>query len=176
MTRPTQQPIQPEETKVKTSHSITYKGHNVSIVGEHEFRFARQSKMRFSVSMTMEGCYSRHVTTIGTKSKTKLKNIIECLIDRCIEDKRQYAKRLSFKSLHTGLSTKELIAHENFAYARFRNSGLGDYYTIYWKSPVSPTGVESVGGCNVEEWEAISKQTGNSHNYLSPTEDLRSGK
>ncbi len=156
------------DTSVKTTHTVKYKGFVFTIKGFHQYKFATNSKLMFEFSLA--GKCDRVIITIGTKSKTTFKQVFDILIASVIENDREFDKRTAFKDMHTGLSISEKIAHKNFAYARFQPSGLGNYYNIYWKSPVSPTGVESVGGCSEEEWETISKATGNSHNYYSPTE------
>jgi len=65
----------------------------------------------------------------------------------------------------------DAISSPNFKYARFIESGLGNYYNLYHKDDTSPTGVSLVGGCSEKIWEQVSKETGNSHNYYSPTEN-----
>jgi len=68
------------------------------------------------------------------------------------------------------------INSPNFAYARFTPCGLGNYYKIYHRDNTSPTGVILAGGCSEKIWEQISKKTGNSHNYYSPSENKMSAR
>jgi len=163
-------PIQPENTKVTTTHKITYKGHLIIIKGYHEQKFNRFSKMAFSFNWGQGGL------TFGNGS---FKNLSDKL-DQCvatIEKNEAYAlKSDAFKALHSSLTTAEKIGHLNFAYSRFQSSSYGNFYNIYWRSELSPTGVELVGGCSETEWEVISKETGNSHNYYSPTENKMSAR
>ena len=63
------------------------------------------------------------------------------------------------------------VNNPKFKYARFQLSGLGNYYNLYHKDDSSPTGVSLVGSCSEKIWEKVSRETGNSHNYLSPTEN-----
>lgn len=155
---------------IKTAHSITYKGIVVRIEGKHEYRFDRNSRMRFTYYTNGMG------RSYGSKNKYSLKQILDELI---VDSKKEIVRKEksdAFRALYQSLSTHEKIAHSNFAYARFQSSGLGNYYNIYWKSDLSPTGVELVGGCDEQEWESISKATGNSHNYYSPTENRMSAR
>ena len=91
-------------------------------------------------------------------------------MEELVESAKDHKRRTERLEYVRSLSASELIGHENFAYARFKPSGLGNYYQLYWRSPESPTGVESVGGVTEAEWEKISKALGKSHCYLSPTE------
>jgi hypothetical protein len=68
------------------------------------------------------------------------------------------------------------INSTNFKYARFTPSELGNYYNIYHNDNTSPTGVSLVSGCSEKIWEQVSKETRNSHNYLSPTENKMSAR
>lgn len=160
-------PQQPEETKVTTKHLVIYKGFNVTINGKHELKFAKKSKMDFGfwVESEMRG------VNFGSASTKSLREKLDCLVKTITEAKEYKEKSDSFRGQHENLSVYEKITHKNFAYARFQNSSYGNYYNIYWKSQPSPTGVELVGGCTESEWETISKQTGNTHNYYSPTEN-----
>lgn len=163
----TQQPIQPEVTKVTAKHTINYSGLVVTIKGKHECKFATKSKMDFSFWVDAE----QRGASFGTKSTLSFKGKLDFLVKSINDAKAYRAKSDAFRNMYESLSTAEKISHSNFAYARFQNSTLGNYYTIYWKSQLSPSGVESVGGCSETEWEIISKATGNSHNYYSPTEN-----
>ena len=166
----TTSPIQPENTKVTTSHKITYKGHLITVKGYHEQKFNRLSKMAFSFNWGQGGL------TFGNGSFKNLRD----KLDQCvatIEKNETYAsKSAAFKALHSSLTTAEKIGNPNFAYLRFQSSIYGNFYNIYWRSKLSPTGVELVGGCSESEWESISKETGNSHNYYSPTENRMSAR
>lgn len=167
---------QPEHTKITTSHTINYKGYKATIKGEHILLFAKNGSMQFTVIMKTEGCYSNHTYTIGArnKPKTKLKYILDALIQDCEKDKRDYAERRAFEELKkSAVTVFDKISHTNFLYARLQNSAYGNYYNLYWKDDTSPTGVSLVGVCSEEEWELISKETNNSHNYLSQTEGRR---
>ena len=158
------QAIQPEHTKVKTQHTITYKGRVVKIIGEHEYRYAPVSKMEF-------GLYHENMGLIHSpKSKLSLREKLDEFIVKLDKEKARLEKSKAFKDAHSNLTVAEKIAHANFAYSRFQKSEFGNYYNIYWKSELSPTGIELVGGCTEREWEDASKESGNSHNYLSPTE------
>lgn len=64
----------------------------------------------------------------------------------------------------------DFIKSTDFAYARFKPSGLGDYYSLYKKDPSSPTGVSLAFGLEVEQWERLSKEAGRSNQYLAPSE------
>ena len=64
----------------------------------------------------------------------------------------------------------DFIKSSEFAYARFKFSGLGDYYSLYKKDESSPTGVSLAFGIEVEQWERLSKEAGRSNQYLGPSE------
>jgi len=64
----------------------------------------------------------------------------------------------------------DAIKSSDFAYARFKSSGLGNYYSIYHRNDDSPTGVKLASSCSEETWEKVSSETKNAHNYFSPTE------
>ena len=152
-----------------TQHQITFKGQVITIKGKHEYKYLQNSKMSFEFSI--KGVKSTHIRTIGTKSKTTFKQILDMLIDDVTKGNKYAEESDKFRDSYKNLSPAEKIAHPNFKYSRFQNSGLGNYYNIYWKNNQSPTGVELVGGCDEKEWETISKETGNQNNYLSPTEN-----
>lgn len=72
----------------------------------------------------------------------------------------------------------EFLNSSDFAYARYKKhkedwarQEWGDgYYTIYAKDNQSPTGVSSVFGLTIEEWESLSKLTNKTNQYLAPGE------
>src|SRR6478735_7887505 len=124
---------QPERTKITTSHIINWKGHKAIINGFHELKFSKIHNMRFTVTMKLDGCYSNHVFSIGTKSKTKLKDILDELISDCEKDKREYAIRKTFQEVKdSAITTFDKISHPNFQYCRFQTNSYGNYYNIYW--------------------------------------------
>ena len=161
---------QSEITKVTTQHTINYKGNVIVIKGKHESKFATKSKMDFSIHCENQG------VSFGTKSTKTFRERLDYLLNSVSEAKAYKVKSDAFKTLHQSLSTAEKIAHSNFAYARFQKNSGGNYYNIYWRSQLSPTGVELIGGCTESEWETISKATSNSHNYYSPTENRMSAR
>lgn len=158
-----------EVCKVKTKHTINYKGHSIRIEGNHRYSYQLDSKMTFTlwckVTEGVENGYGYGY------DKTRLRECLDALLKRVSESLERKKKTSAFRDLHASLSTEGKIAHPNFAYTRFQNSSLGNYYNIYWRSELSPTGVELVGGCNETEWEVISKETNNTNNYYSPTEN-----
>lgn len=161
------QAIQPEVTKVTAKHTINYRGLIVTINGKHEYKFSPASKMDFSFWVEAE----QRGISFGTKSKLTLREKLDSLVKSISDAKAYKQKSDAFRTLHNSLTVAEKIAHSNFAYARFQPGTLGNYYNLYWKSQLSPTGVELIGGCTETEWETISNATGNSHNYYSPTEN-----
>lgn len=72
----------------------------------------------------------------------------------------------------------DFLNSPDFAYARYKRHyeewakkewGEG-YYTIYKKDNDSPTGVSSVFGLTIEEWETLAKLANKSNQYLAPNE------
>jgi hypothetical protein len=158
--------MKPTRNTLTTTHNITYKGHKVVINGTPETNFGPM-KLVFSYHIGNRGI------SYGSKNKYKLSVKLDTLIENIEKDNAYQEKAAAFRALYNTLTPAGKIAHPNFAYARFNPSELGNYYNIYWRSEQSPTGVELVGGCSVPEWEEASKASGNSHNYLSPTEGKR---
>lgn len=62
------------------------------------------------------------------------------------------------------------LKSSEFAYARFRPSGLGNYYSIYKKDLTSPTAVSLAFGLSEEDWDRLSKEAKRSNQYLAPGE------
>jgi len=158
---------QPQATKVTTQHTVIYQGYTITINGAHELKFSTASKMEFNFRC------GKHGVTFSPKSTLKFKEKLEYLIGKVVEADEYAAAALAFKNLYCNLTKTEKITHPYFKYARFQTGYSGDYYNIYWRSSLSPTGVELVGGCTVEEWDSISKATGKINNYYSPTENRK---
>lgn len=152
-----------------TQHTINYKGYKVLVKGFHKYRYLQNSKLTFQVWI-MKSPTEGHGVTLT--QKTTLEAALERLISNEKRSIMLKEKMSNLRAIYQACSTKELIAHPNFAYARFTKSGFGDYYNLYWKvdGDLSPTGVLLVGGCSATDWETFSKETKNSHNYLAPGE------
>jgi len=154
---------------LKVEHQISYKGLSFTVKGDHELKFAPVSKLRFFVYLGTSGINY-------TPDKHEPYYSLSFLMDYLIDEAAKKVERDAYYAKRQGLTTEQILTHPDFAYARFKTGGLGDYYHLYLKDIHSPTGVSQAGGCSVEEWERLSKATGNEHNYLSPTEDLRTAR
>lgn len=150
-----------KNSSVKTKHTINYNGFVFTISGQHEYKYLYKSKMFFSINLSV----SRGLmgTTINNRQTLKM------AMDYLIKEARLSDEREAYYATRKGLSTEQILRHSDFSHARYQVE-FGGFYNLYLRDKFSPSGVGLAGACQPDVWEKMSIETGNSNNYLSPTE------
>jgi hypothetical protein len=144
--------------KLTTIHTINHNGLIFIIKGDHKYKYATVSKLRFFIYL------GNHGTNITSKRGVKI------CISELLKTESENKARAEYYKNRNRLTPDQIISHKDFAYARFISSSLGNYYSLYLRDEYSPTGRSLAGSCNESVWEELSVRYNQQNNYLAPGE------
>lgn len=137
-----------------TSHRFVYCGREFIVRGTHTLKFARNSRLSFTVFLDGHG--------IRTSSAVPLRNAA----DRLLSDASRRAIMDAYYLSRRGLSIEAIIAHSDFGYARLSTAGA----KLYLMDVFSPSGVSLAGSTDLNTWEVLSRKYGRNGQYLAGDE------
>ena len=161
-------PIPDSANLVKTIHRLSIDGYSFEIIGEHEYKFKKDSKMDFSIFLLREN---------GNKSGQHFYNRIpnvRAVVKELIANEQVCKDRAIYNHRFDGMDLEQVMRHEDFRYGRIISGyNLPNYVNIYCADKNSPTGVRYVKSCSESEFDRVAAITNNSHNYFIGGEGRR---